>query len=433
MNSSAWTVSRVLVSIAALITAGWSLYAVSRHYGTPILIAGASVAVFDGIAYGCQYLATVASTNGRSGFGARLAALFMVGVSVALNIKHAQLIDGGPFAALLFAVPSLGLLAISELDWAGGRADARTARGEHPYRLPTYGGWAWLLAPGTAAQSVRTAALAHIQSTHADGQPARSGQSGPSPAHALTATENGTDAVRAHPATVDQIEAIRTANRSQPSLSSADLAALLTSCGVPVDEVQVDIVLGRPGTTVHLDRTDTPPPATPQPELVSAQSGQSGLTPDPLRAALSQLQGRFSAMDPGEVVRIVDKLQPALSSQHLADLLADYGLNVTRPDVDFALRRPQAELLSVLSGQSGLGSTAATTATNAVEALIEYGVRDVDLAIPAVCAHLGPAIREDTVRRLFDRKVKPIREAETAQTTEAAEADSIGKGGGGYN
>ncbi|MFE4658141.1 hypothetical protein ACFRFJ_15830 [Streptomyces hydrogenans] len=430
MNNRAWTASRVVVSVAALITAGWSLYAVSRHYGAPILIAGASVAVFDGIAYGCQYLATVASTAGRSGFGARLAALFMVGVSVALNIKHAQLIDGGPTAALLFAVPSIGLLAIAELDWAGGRADARTARGEQPYRLPAYGGWAWLLAPRTAAQSVRTAALAHIQHTHTNDQPLLSGQSGPSPDTALTKT--GTDAVREYFAMVNPIDAIHVAHNSQPALSSAELASLLVSYGVPVDQVQVDIVLGRRGPAGNVDRTGALPAPGPQPELVAAQSGPSGLAPDPLRVALAQLQDRFAAMDPGEVIRIIDKLQPALSSQRLADLLADYGLNVTRPAVDLALRRPQAELLAVLSGQSGPGPAAAT-ATTAVEALIEYGVRDVDLAIPAVCAHLGPAVREDTVRRLFDRKVKPIREAETAQTTEAAEADSIGKGGGGYN
>lgn len=235
-NDNAWRCALIVVSLAAVFTTAWSLYAVARHYHVPVPVAGVAVGVFDGIAYACLRLASEASAAGRSALGARCCALFMAGVSVALNITHALLIRGGIPAALLFAVPTIGLLAVSELAWAGPRAAARAQHGDRPFRLPALGLMAWLLAPVTAGRAVKEQALEHI--TRAGRMP------GPRPDF------------RSHLASLDPAEAIRIAHASEPGLSPAELAALLRQYGVAVDAVQVAlVVLGRPAE-VSVERPD---------------------------------------------------------------------------------------------------------------------------------------------------------------------------------
>lgn len=237
MNRTAWRAALTVVSLAAIATTGWSLYAVGRHYDAPEGIAGAGVAVYDGIAYACLHLASEASSDGRSAFGARIAAVAMAGASVYLNVFHANLINGGLAAALLFAVPTIALLVVSELAWAGPRAKARAERGERPYRPPVFGGWAWVLAPKTAGGKVRERALVHIEQAGTTGaqQPAT-----PSPYSA-------SEVLRRRFAEMDPADAIRIAHEAQPELPPAELASMLIGYGVIVDAVQVALVLaGRP-------------------------------------------------------------------------------------------------------------------------------------------------------------------------------------------
>lgn len=242
-----WYAALAIVSAAALATTGWSLYAVGRHYDAPKPIAGAAVAVFDGAAYACLYLASEASRTGRSAAGARLATLLMVGVSAYLNVFHADLIHGGPAAALLFAVPSLALLAVSELAWAGPRAAARADRGEQPYRLPGFGGWAWLLAPRRAGSAVRSRAIEHIEN-------------GPRPtvhpAPAAPVKHTASEVLRRQFAEMDPAEVIRIAHDAHPDAAPAELASLLITYGVIVDAVQVALVLGGARLGVTVERAD---------------------------------------------------------------------------------------------------------------------------------------------------------------------------------
>ncbi|MEU0809531.1 hypothetical protein [Streptomyces sp. NPDC005970] len=244
--STAWRAALTVVSLAAIATTGWSLYAVARHYDAPKGIGGAAVAVFDGAAYACLHLASEASKAGRSAAGARLATLVMTGTSVYLNIFHADLIGGGLAAALLFSVPTLALLAVSELSWAGPRAEARANLGERPYRLPAFGGWAWLLAPRRAGRTVRQRAVQHIE--NAGKTDLRN--TGPSP------SRRATDVLRSRFAEMDPADAIRIAHDAQPDMPPAELAALLVTYGVIVDAVQVALVLnGRP-PSIDVDRGD---------------------------------------------------------------------------------------------------------------------------------------------------------------------------------
>lgn len=246
MNRTAWRFALTIVSLAALATTGWSLYAVARHYAAPELIAVAVFLVFDGIAYACLHLASEASAAGRSAVGARLTAVGMAGVSVYLNRFHADLINGGTPAFLLFAIPTVGLLLLSELSWAGPRAEARAERAEQPYRMPAFGGWAWFLAPRLAGSTVKKRAIHHIEN---------------GPTTAVTAVEppvrhSATEVLRRRFAEMNPADAIRIAHDAHPDTPPAELASLLITYGVIVDAVQVALVLsGRPAE-VHVDRED---------------------------------------------------------------------------------------------------------------------------------------------------------------------------------
>lgn len=245
MNRTAWRFALTLVSLAAITTTGWSLFAVARHYGTPQLIAYGVVAVFDGAAYACLHLSSEASTAGRSAAGARMMTLVMVSTSVALNIKHSDLIGGGFFAALLFATPTVALLAVSELAWAGPRAAARAALGERPFRLPAFGGWAWLLAPHRAGTSVRKLAIWHVD--HAGT---------PVPAADPPKSYSASAALRKHFVEMDPADVIAIADDSQPGLSAAELAELVSVYGVHVDVVQVALVRAGRSSRITVERDD---------------------------------------------------------------------------------------------------------------------------------------------------------------------------------
>ncbi|MEV5770105.1 hypothetical protein AB0L49_02375 [Streptomyces antimycoticus] len=305
MNRNAWRAAIGVVSIAAIATTGWSLYAVARHYDAPKGIAGAAVAVFDGAAYACLHLASEASAAGRSAVGARLSALAMAAVSVYLNVTHADLIGGGLAAALLFSVPTLALLAVSELSWAGPRAEARAKLGERPFRLPAFGGWAWLLAPVRAGRGVKARAVDHIE--HA-GQP---------PGQHLDKSWTATDRLREHFSTMDPAEAIRIAHESQPALPPAELAALLVTYGVIVDAVQVALVLHQAPAKVTVERgpdssgqgPDSPPPVDPRIALARADM-LSGQRPEGITEAVRELVKR-GIKDKAAVVSITrDVLGP---------------------------------------------------------------------------------------------------------------------------
>ncbi|GCD37971.1 hypothetical protein OEIGOIKO_05781 [Streptomyces chrestomyceticus JCM 4735] len=246
VNRNSWRLARLVVGAAALGVTGWSLYVVGRHYGAPVLVAAAGVAVFDGAAYACQYLASEASAAGRSAVGARLASLAMLVMSIYLNIFHATLIHGGVPAAILFSAPSLALQAISELAWAGPRAQARKALGERPFRLPTLGGWAWLLAPKTAGGSVRKRALAHISNAE---RPDEEEPEKPRGAR---------DVLREQFASMDPARAVRIVAASHPHLSHAELASLLIEHGVVVDAVDVALALDAPREHVRVERVSDP-------------------------------------------------------------------------------------------------------------------------------------------------------------------------------
>ncbi|MFG2763131.1 hypothetical protein [Streptomyces rubiginosohelvolus] len=247
MSRRAWRLALTLVSLAALATTGWSLYAVARHYDAPEIIAVAVFLVFDGIAYACLHLASEASAAGRSAFGARLTAVGMAGVSVYLNRFHAELIDGGTPAFLLFAIPTVGLLLLSELSWAGPRAEARAARTEQPYRLPAFGGWAWALAPRLAGRTVKARAVHHIE----HGPPAP-----PEPAPATPVRHSATEVLRRRFAEMDPADAIRVAHDAHPDAPPAELASMLITYGVIVDAVQVALVLHGQPDEVTVDRDD---------------------------------------------------------------------------------------------------------------------------------------------------------------------------------
>lgn len=244
-----WHAAMAVVRPAAAVMAGWSLYVVAIHYGMPQLLAVFCVAVFDGIGMGCLYQATEAVRAGRSAFAAILATLGMASVSVYLNVQHAQIINRGLPAEIMFATPAVGLLILSALSWSATRAAARAARGESPLRLPAYGLWGWLLAPQQAADALQQRARTHVTSSASPAHQAASPH--PRTAHAALAEKF---------AAMDPAAAIEIAAGSHPQLDPADLAQLLAAYGVTVDALEVALVLGRAAApSVTLNRMPDSP------------------------------------------------------------------------------------------------------------------------------------------------------------------------------
>ncbi|MGK5733218.1 DUF2637 domain-containing protein [Streptomyces sp. URMC 124] len=273
----------LVVSCAAIATTGWSLYAVTSHYGTPGLIAFVSVAAFDGIAYLALHLASEASAEGRSAFGARLTAVIMAAVSVALNVKHADLIDGGTIASLAFSAPSVGLLAVSELSWAGPRATQRAQRGERPFRPAALGGWSWILAPYRAATSVQAQARQHIEHSHEDASPA-----------APPSRHDATQKLRQHFAGMDPVELIQFASSALPGATPAEIAAQLKAYDISISAMEVALVLGHQPPVTTVERPDkvrtspkAPPPGSGPVPLTSADRRTS--PPDSVAEAARRL------------------------------------------------------------------------------------------------------------------------------------------------
>lgn len=273
MNRVVWWASLALIGTAAAGMTGWSLYYVAHDiYGVPHMLALLTAAVFDGAAIACLYLASAATAEGRSAVGPRLAVLALAGVSVALNAKHAEHVDGGVAALLLFAAPTVALLIVADLAWAATRARRRAADGDRPVTLPRYGLWGWLLASEQAWAATKARAVAHVTGT----DPVRT-ESGPRPDRSATA------ALRQHFADMEPAEAIRLAHSAKPGTPPAELAAELVSYGVHVSAVQVALVLGYQPPEVRIERPDPAGLVQPPMPLTSPDPGPDLSGPRPTR------------------------------------------------------------------------------------------------------------------------------------------------------
>jgi hypothetical protein len=204
-------------------------------------------------------------------------------VSVALNAKHAEHVNGGVAALLLFAAPTVALLIVADLAWAATRARRRAAEGDRPVTLPRYGMWGWLLAGEQAWKATRDRAVAHVTST----DPIRTG-SGPRPDRSATA------ALREHFAGMDPAEAIRLAHSAKPATPPAELAAELGSYGVHVSAVQVALVLGYQPPQVRIERPDPAGLVQPPMPLTSPDPNpdRSGPRPTTVIAATQMVASR---------------------------------------------------------------------------------------------------------------------------------------------
>ncbi|MFW3474398.1 hypothetical protein [Streptomyces microflavus] len=226
-------------------------------------------------------------------------------MSVYLNRFHAELIEGGTPAFLLFAIPTVGLLLLSELSWAGPRAEARAARTEQPYRLPAYGGWAWALAPRLAGRTVKARAIHHIEH-------------GPTAQQAIgqAVKRTATEVLRDRLGAMDPADAIRIARDAHPDADPAELASMLVTYGVTVSPVQVALVLhGRPPEiTVDRDDTDDAPRDAPRDAPDDAGDAPQVNGPPALTKAQAILQaaavlgGDFKAADVVDRVKRINRI-----------------------------------------------------------------------------------------------------------------------------
>jgi hypothetical protein len=331
-------VAYALVSLAAMLAAGWSVYVVARHYEAPTPVAIAAAIVFDGVAYLALALASEAASAGRSAFGARLAVIGMISVAVYLNRQHADLIGGGLPAWILFASPSLALLVVSELTWAGPRSDARKKRrGEQPYRPPQFGGWAWVLAPLRSGEAVRQRAIAHIEAAD---EPAEK----PEAEKSARPDRSARGAVAQHLQSLDPVDAIRLAHKTHPSMTPAELAALLTEYGVVVTDIEVALVLGLrpPQVTVDRPAPRTEQRTTPHRErtAVPHQGAPQVSRPVPPMPDYPPAPPAPGAPSKAEAALLVRAEMPHISSKEVARIVGErYGHDITDGYVRNAVHR----------------------------------------------------------------------------------------------
>ncbi|MFF1790771.1 hypothetical protein ACFVX9_30440 [Kitasatospora sp. NPDC058243] len=297
-----WTAAMALVRTAAALTAGWSLYVVARHYHVPRPLALTAGLVFDGVAYLCLRSASEAVRAGRSAAGPILATLGMAGVSIYLNLVHAQFTDGGRPAEVLYAAPAIGLLVVSALSWTAERATARAARGEIPMRMPAFGALGWLLAGSKAYDALKGQAEAHVTSSA-------------SPEHqtaAPPAARTAEDIIAAEFAELGPATAVQRVAAATPGATVAEIADTLATYKVTITPGQVALLLERAAVpSVTLDRVPQPPAVDEQPALDPARA---------MRGDAPQVNGMSKADAVMEIAWWLggSKPSPATIVQHLA-------------------------------------------------------------------------------------------------------------------
>ncbi|MGA5820844.1 hypothetical protein ACPC54_23625 [Kitasatospora sp. NPDC094028] len=276
----AWNLSMWIIRPAAAGMAAWSLYAVARHYDVPWQLALFASLVFDGIAMACLYQASEAVRAARSAALPILATLGMAGTSVYLNVVHARITGGGRPAEVLYATPTIGLLAVSGLSWAADRTTARAARGESPMRLPAYGALGWVLARPQAYAALKAKAAVHVTS----------GASTTHPPAPPVGHKDHRALLRAKFAEIPPDEAVQIAASAHPTLDHEQLAEMLTTYGITVSALDVALLLGRAAVpSVTLDRVTPPNPE--QLALVpSAMMRPRGIAEMPMVTGMSKAE-----------------------------------------------------------------------------------------------------------------------------------------------
>jgi hypothetical protein len=331
-----WGAAMALVRLAAASMAGWSLYAVARHYQVPRELAFAAGLVFDGVAYLCLRMASDAVRAGRSAAGPILATLGMAAVSIYLNLVHAQFTGGGRPAEVLYAAPAVGLLIVSALAWASERATARAERGEVPMRLPAYGALGWLLARNHALTDLRGRAVAHVTS-------------GASPTHQPVSAVERRDhraLLRDKFSRMDPADAVEIAAASHPDMSHAELAEMLATYGITVSTLDVALILGEAAVpTVTLDRVPRPT-AAPAPAIGAQMRPDapqvSGMTKGDAITTMARHLGGLNA-EPAAVVQLLALQGMATDNAYVRTTLSRARKAEARAAAEAAVQTKQAE------------------------------------------------------------------------------------------
>ncbi|MFG2913332.1 hypothetical protein ACGF0D_10635 [Kitasatospora sp. NPDC048298] len=328
-----------LVRTAAALMAGWSLYVVARHYGVPKGLALAAGLVFDGVAYLCLRASSDAIRAGRSAAPSILATLGMGAVSIYLNLVHARFTGGGRPAEVLYAAPAVGLLVVSAIAWNAARDEARAARGEAPFRLPSFGFWGWALAHGEATTAVRDQAVAHVTSgaspTH-------------QPASALPA-RTAEDVIAAEFAEIGPAAAVQRVAAANPAATDSEIADTLATYQVTVTPTQVALLLDRAAVpTIRLDRLAKQPTADEHPALNPAHAMRgdapqvSGMTKADAITTIARHLGGLN-VEPAAVVQLLAVQGMSTDNAYVRTALGRARQAEAKAAVEAAAQTKQAE------------------------------------------------------------------------------------------
>ncbi|AQW55271.1 DUF2637 domain-containing protein [Streptomyces violaceusniger] len=345
-NRIGWRIGIAIIAPAAAGIVAWSLYVVAHDmYGVPRFLAALVAACFDGVALACLYLASEAVREGRSALGPRLVTLLQAAISMYLNYLHAEHINGGTGATLMFAAPTAGLLLLFDQSWAATRARHRIARGERPMRWPVFGWLGWLLAGEQAWQATKQRAVEHVTGKSSEDEPTPAGAREP---NELLASEL---------ADMPPSKAIRIMHEARPELTLAELAEVLRQYGQEVTELDVAIVLDRmprpsdftlTRANANAHHYDAPPPqqliiTVQQPEALP--SAQAPNTPP-----AQPQQPEAEAPDPAGQPTGSEQ-QPGLDEKRRTDRIIDDALAVSGLSTAAAVRRVRDALPGLNAGQ----------------------------------------------------------------------------------
>jgi hypothetical protein len=154
-----------LILVAAMLLSGWSLTTLGMSYGMPKGVAVLISAALDGVAIYCGYTSNRYAKTQYSGAWPKILTYAFVFASAWLNWQHAALLGYEVAGQVLFAIPSLGVGALHNLELAWTSKEEKAKQGHMLERLPVFGKLAWVLFPGKTFKGLKTVVKTRFESS----------------------------------------------------------------------------------------------------------------------------------------------------------------------------------------------------------------------------------------------------------------------------
>jgi hypothetical protein len=154
-----------LILLSAMLLSGWSLTTLGMSYGMPVGFAVLISAALDGVAILCGYYSNRYAKTQYSGTWPKLLTYGFILASAWLNWSHAALLGYEVAGKVLFAIPSIGVGVLHNLELGWTSKEEKQAQGHVLERLPVFGKLAWVLFPGKTFKGLKTVVKTRFESS----------------------------------------------------------------------------------------------------------------------------------------------------------------------------------------------------------------------------------------------------------------------------